>query len=666
MKEAREPEAGIEHRAQMHPAGASSRAPSRRATVEVTAVFLLALAFFALLFHHLPVLYDTDSYYHLAIARAYHRHGIVDQLPWAKLSLLHDFGDKELLFHLLLAPLADTDDPTAGGRWALALLNAAVAAALAGLGRAAVGRWGLIAPLLVYGGSLDFLGRMIRLRPEILSLLLLLAAVWCASRGRYRWLGVVAALYALAYTAFHAFLGLAVGWFLFRGWARRQWRWELLLYPLLGLGVGLLAHPHFPQNLVVWKVQSVDFFQHKATLDVGAEIRAHTVPDLLFLNLPWVLGLLALWAAARPRTRRDDPAADLHLVTAAAFGLLFLLMLRFSTYAVPFATLALLYHLRRRDAEIRPTLPLPWRGKVPTALAVAAALALGVPRAGALLGDLAGARGAVPREAEWHAFGRQVPAGARVAADWGTTHVYMFWAPQAIYLNVLDPVFMAVPYPDAHRTLRAVLESRHPDVPHALAAELRSDHLALSRFHQPQDLLLRLAGDPRTRLRYRGYTLLYELVPGLNRRFLLDWRVIPEGTRLPPDPGQIPTFEPYPRAADPDLRALEGYVDATRVDPDGCVAMVHPIDATEPTRRLYHLAPYGPTQLWLDDRLLLATADTPGAHLARATTVPVHLDPGRHHLTVLTCPGDDGEGRAGFYLVDRSGAGAVQEQLPGG
>jgi hypothetical protein len=88
--------------------------------------------------------------------------------------------------------------------------------------------------------------------------------------------------------------------------------------------------------------------------------------------------------------------------------------------------------------------------------------------------------------------------------------------------------------------------------------------------------------------------------------------------------------------------------------------MVHPIDAnpidaTAPTRRLYHLAPYGPTQLWLDSRLLLATAATSGAHLARATTVPVELTAGRHHLTVLTCPGDDGEGRSGFYLVDRSG-----------
>ncbi len=188
------------------------------------ATFVLALIFFGALFTRFPVLYDTDSYYHLAIARAYARHGIIDSLPWAQLSLLHELGDKEVLFHLLLAPLSDTANATAGGRIGLALLNALVAAAIAFLGVRAVGRWGLIAAPLLYLCSLDFLSRMIRLRPEILSLLLLLGVTWCAARGRYRWLGALAALYALSYTAFHALLGLCGAWFVQQWWARGRRR----------------------------------------------------------------------------------------------------------------------------------------------------------------------------------------------------------------------------------------------------------------------------------------------------------------------------------------------------------------------------------------------------------------------------------------------------------
>ncbi len=628
-------------------------------------VFLLALALFGALFLHFPVLYDTDSYYHLAIARVYASQGVVDTLPWARLSLLHEFGDKEVLFHLLLAPFAGSEGSgrpgsTAGGRWALALLNALVAAVLAALGMAAAGRWGLLVPLLVYGGSIDFLGRAIRLRPELLSLVLLLAAAWCASRRRFRLLGLVAALYALSYTAFHAFLGLAIGWFLVRLWARRRWEWGLVLYPVLGLGLGLVVHPHFPQNLVVWKVQSVDYFQHKEALNVGLEIGPHSAPDLVWLNLAWLLGLLALWRSGRSAGRpsgavRDQPAADVFAVAAAAFGVLYLLMLRFSVYFIPFATLALLFELRRRGRLPGRSTALPWRGRMPLVLALAAALALGVPRAALLLDGLASARGPVEREDDWQAFGRRLPPGARVAAEWGSTHLYMFWAPQATFLNVLDPVFMNVRYPEAYRALRAIFEDREPDVPRALRQELASDYLALSLYHQPQSLLRRLAGDPRLRLRYRGYTLLYETVPGANAGFVVDWRVVPQGTRVPPAAAEIADLEAVPRPADPALQAVEGYVDAGHLaaGPADCVALVHVEETAEAATRLYQLAPYGPTRLWLDDELVIASGETPRAYLESATAVPLRLTPGSHRITVLTCPGRDGSGRSGFYLRHR-------------
>ncbi len=617
------------------------------------ATFGLALVFFGALFARFPVIYDTDSYYHLAIARAYQRHGIIDSLPWAQLSVLHEFGDKEVLFHLLLAPFADTESATAGGRFALALLNALVAAAVAFLGVSAAGRWGLAAAPLLYLGSLDFLSRMIRLRPEILSLLLLLAVTWVAARGRDRWLAPLAALYTLGYTAFHALLGLCCAWFFQQWWARGRRRWGLLLYPLVGVGLGLVLHPHFPQNLVVWKVQSFDFFQYKETLNVGGEIAPQSTRDLLLENLPWVLGLAALWRSReRKGTENDEPMADLLLVSALLFGGLYLLMQRFSIYFLPFATLALLFELRRRGGIPGPWASLPWKGRVPLALALAVVLVLGSWRAGALVTGLARTRPDLTREQEWAAFGRGVPPGARVAAEWGSTHLYMFWAPQATYLNVLDPVFMVVRYPEAYRSLRAVFEGEEPDVPRVLLDELGSDHIALSRFHWPPRLQDRLSADPRLEEVHRAFTLLYRLVPGANQGFVLDWRIVPGG-RLPPNPADIPRFAPYPRAESPEVRAVEGYVDAAPLiyEPGDCLALVHPFTVAEATIRTYELAPYGPSKLWLDDRLLLAVDETPAAVLGRGATLPLELDPGEHRITVLTCPAE--EDRSGFYLLAR-------------
>ncbi len=630
-----------------------------------TVTFMLVLIFFGVLFARFPVLYDTDSYYHLAIARAYQRHGIIDDLPWARLSLLREFGDKEVLFHLLLAPLSDTADATAGGRFGLALVNALLAATIALLAVRAAGRWGLVAVPLLYFCSLDFLSRLIRLRPELLSLLLLLAATWCAARGRYRLLGLVAGLYTLGYTAFHALLGLCFAWFVQQWWGRGRCRWGLVLYPLLGVGLGLVLHPHFPQNLVVWKVQSLDFFQHKELLNVGGEIEPQSTRDLLLENLAWGLGLWVLWRSrsrdgvgpAGPRqdgrgAERDEPLADLLVVSAVIFGALYLMMQRFSIYFLPFATLAVLYESRRRGTTPGPSTALPFRGRVPTALAMAMVLGLGLPRSGDFLSHLAKTRDNLTREQEWAAFGRALPAGARVAAEWGSTHLYMFWAPQATFLNVLDPVFMAVRYPRAYKMLRAVFEGREPDIPLALRTELASDYIALSSFHQPSRLRHRLAADPRLRQIHKAYTLLYQVVPGANAAFVLDWLIVPGGL-LPASADKLGDFAPYPRPEEPELRAIEGYVDAAKLvdKPGDCLALVHPLTVAETTVRTYELAPYGRTKMWLDDRLLLALEEPPPAVLGRGTKMPLVLEPGDHRITVLTCPG--AVGRSGFYLLER-------------
>ncbi len=616
-------------------------------------VFVLSLVLFGSLFSRFPVIYDTDSYYHLAIARAYQRHGIIDSLPWAQLSMLHEFADKELLFHLALAPTADTADPTAGGRWMLAGFNALVAAGLAFLGLQAVGRWGLLTPLLLYAGSLDFLSRMIRLRPEILSLLLLLVATWCAGHRRYRWLGVVAALYTLSYTAFQALLGLCAAWFTQQLWARGRREWGLILYPVLGVTVALLLHPHFPHHLAIWKVQNFDFFTGKNLLNVGGEINPQSTRDLVADNLAWALGLIVLWRAATQRAAtRDDPMADFLWISSVLFGLLFVAMQRFSIYFIPFATLAVLYDLRRRGAALTPWTRLPWRGRVPLALGLTLILALGATHTAGLLHNLAQTQSDLSRETEWKSFGRALPPGARVAAEWGSTHLYMFWAPQATFLNVLDPIFMATPYPRAYASLRAIFEGREPDIPMALMRELRSDHIALSTYHLNVRLRQRLAADPRLKRVYQAYTSLYQVTGNANKSFILDWRIIPAGSRLPlADDILSVDLAPYPRAEDPQYQAIEAYIDASRIPEAAgeCVGLVHELPVTETEMSsVYELAPYGPTRIWLDQEALLAIDQASAAVLGQGVTFPIHLEPGAHRLTVFTCPG--AERRTGFFL----------------
>ena len=65
------------------------------------------------------------------------------------------------------------------------------------------------------------------------------------------------------------------------------------------------------------------------------------------------------------------------------------------------------------------------------------------------------------------ALAAKLPAGARVAAPWRATPLYLFWAPQASYINVLDPMFLAAVDPEAHSVQEAIFDGSEPDVPFA-------------------------------------------------------------------------------------------------------------------------------------------------------------------------------------------------------
>jgi hypothetical protein len=655
--------------------------PGRRDTLWPGTLLAAAVAFLAcFLALRERLLPGADSYYHLAIAREIAAHGLPHDLPWARFSAMHQgFGDKEVLFHLLLAPfakLAAWPDPRLGGALALAFFVSLLAAALAWLGARAAGGWGLAVPFLLVFTSTEAAERWLRLRPELLSLLLLLLFLWSAARRRYRLAGGLAALYALSYTAFHALLGLAALVFLFFGWVRRRWEWGLPLYALLGTGIGLVVHPHFPKNLEIWVLQNVYFFRLRDSLDVGSEIFANPSDELLIANLAWFLTMAVLWCspgtgATATGAERDagtrgeakagadgeatagadhadgvreaeSRGADVFAIAAAVFGVLYLLMSRFATYFFPFATLWTLFELRRRGRAPGRWIVLGGR-RLPLAAVLGACLLVGLPPAARWLGELRAASDPGPRAvriADRAALSRALPAGARVAARWPATPPYIFWAPQAFYLNVLDPVFMAVPYPQAYGAQRAVFAGDEPDVPLVVAARLASDYIACEEVGAER-LIARLAADPRVAVLHRGINAAFHLLPAANRAFVLDWQ-------------ERPGRAAYPRLPPGRGGEIEGYVNARRMTAaGGCIELTHREEVKAPLHATFEFSPSGPSRLALDGHTLAATSASLHAVLGRGLILPVALGAGPHLLSVLTCPDAESPSRTGFYLLAR-------------
>ena len=139
--------------------------------------FAIAAPLLAAFFTRNPQLYDNDAYYHLAVARAYFREGLIDDLRWARFSAMADgFGDKEVLFHLLLAPFAGlARDPVRGGQMALTLLLAALFATLSVAARRTLGGWAILLPWWLAFSSTELAWRWVRLRPSSSR-----SCSWCA------------------------------------------------------------------------------------------------------------------------------------------------------------------------------------------------------------------------------------------------------------------------------------------------------------------------------------------------------------------------------------------------------------------------------------------------------------------------------------------------------
>jgi hypothetical protein len=614
---------------------------------------------------------DTDSYYHLAIGREIAAHGVLHDLPWVRFSAFqHGFGDKEFLFHLLLAPFgraAGWPDPRLAGALALAFFVGLLSALLAFLGARAAGWPGLTLPFFLVYAATTMTSRWVRLRPELLSLVLLLLVLWSIVRRRPRWVGVLSALYALSYTAFHALLGLVGLIFLFFGVVRRRWEWELLLYAVLGVGLGLVVHPNFPKNLEIWALQSIAILRVRDAADTGTEIFPDSTATVLFGNLAWFMAAAALWqspprrgvaeapdgsagsAPAKRGPRLEDAdlvgrGADAFGVAAGAFGLLYVLSERFAHYFYPLATLWVLFDLRRRDRAPGWWISVGGR-RLPPVAVLAVCLLAGWPAATRLLRWVQLSSdpgpGAAPL-ADRAALSRALPPGARVAAHWGHTPLYLFWAPQAFYLNVLDPVFMAVPFPAAYACQRAVFDGSEPDVPLAVEQRLASDYVACrEQGHLTAKLVSRLSADPRAASLHRGIDAVFRLLPSANRDFVLDWRA--ERLRAT-----------YPRLPSGQGGVFEGYVDARRMVSEGnCLEVSHAEELATTAQVTFELAPSGPSHLALDGKTLVATNASLHAILGRGLMVPLTLPAGKHLLSVVTCPDAESPARTGFYLLAR-------------
>ena len=212
----------------------------------------------------------NDAYYHVAMAERGPRVFCAKKFPSLELSVWRDtFADKELLYHFLLCGLVRVQKLFTGPLRApfhfsamvfFGLLLAALLFAMKRMG----GSPPLFLPmtLLAVMSAPNVLFRMLMLRPHILSLILMLLLCGLLARGPLRagavWTLLISLVYAWSYSN-PQFILIPVCCFAAVRFPADRWKSFLLpAAAVLGILLGLLIHPQFPNTFIIWKVQSFD------------------------------------------------------------------------------------------------------------------------------------------------------------------------------------------------------------------------------------------------------------------------------------------------------------------------------------------------------------------------------------------------------------------------
>jgi hypothetical protein len=446
----------------------SARAGLRLLTGAGEEGLLVATALVALLLSLVqwstPNIVGVDGHYHIKFAALMREQGwrllFPLEFPWLQTTILNpaDFTDHHLLYHLLLVPFTFLDLRIGAKLGAIVFASAALLIAYQLMVEYRV-RYPLVWLLVLLASSAPFLYRLSMTRRQAVTLSLLLIALYLAFAGRRRWLAPLGFAFVWLFDGFPLLLGVCGAAFVGDWWERRRPDWGLLLYPALGVALGTLINPYFPNNVVFSYlhmfpkiVQILGVGGDDVVIRVGGEWYPYSWGSLW--RTSWLavmlipLGFVPILLDPRPTRLRT---LDGKVVTFAILALVFLALLlrarRWTEFEPPFA---LLFCALAWNRALPEGFAQRLRRLVPTRFEPFAVLAVILVLAPLVYSSAVGAVSSVQGSrrytqyrdaARWLAL--NTPPGARVFnTDWDDFPELFFWNTHNTYLVGLDPTYM--------------------------------------------------------------------------------------------------------------------------------------------------------------------------------------------------------------------------------
>lgn len=479
-----------------------------RTLVQAFVLFTLFSGLLAVVQYGTDALVGTDGYYHARMGLLIRQEGFRPDFKWLPLTILNAdaFYDHHLLYHVYLALFAGTDPLVDGGQALTQSIKLAsiVMPALAFLAvwwllRTQKVRWASIWALGLFAVSEAFLYRMSMPRAQSASLLVLVLGLHWLLVGNYRPLLPLGFAYVWLYDGFPLLPVMGCIYLVANLLVHRKFAWQAVVFPVLGIVLGLFANPYFPENIHF----TLNHLIPKVTFSetpVGNEWYPYETWTLIE-NSGFALGafVLAILSLGWQKERLSLSALTALLLTIF-FGLLLFRSRRFIEYFPAFTLMLVALSVsplienwlaeRPRWNRIGPFLLL-------AVLAVPVATSVYLARSSV----------AASKPADYYAdaalwLARNEPEGSFVfQTDWDDFPRLLFYNPNMIYTVGLDPTYMEIHNAGLFNQWVDLTQGNVDETGRVIWDQFGAQYIFSDLNHD--DFLRRAAGDPLLTELYR-------------------------------------------------------------------------------------------------------------------------------------------------------------------
>jgi hypothetical protein len=418
-----------------------------------------------------PTLYGNDGYFHIRLAELIKNSGPIHDFHWARFSIFSiHFADKSFLYHLMLIPFTFVSDIFLGAKlsacfFAILLLFIFFIVLRKYCVQPLIALF-ILAPLLSY----HFISALNIPRPMNFAISLTLLAIYFIIEKRHWGVFIVTVVYCLSHISgpsllIYVLLAEAVRFF-----SQRKIHSRSILMVFLGILIGYLIHPNFPNNVLAFYLNGilVPLYAFQGKLEMGTGLLPLTT-KWFFLGYPLiVLGLLFLLFLAifaRPRTKLFTQVTFTY---SALFIILSFFAARYLVHGYPVFLLFLASYTSDyfQDKSVHKTY---LKGKIFPAVSIVTFCIIlsligwetyrGVRHASA---DFKRRNSALERTGKW--MSRNIPAGELIFhTNWYNGTVFIGLNPQNDYLVCLHPIYMYRAEPKIYHLYRSLSQGRVED-----------------------------------------------------------------------------------------------------------------------------------------------------------------------------------------------------------